>query len=237
MVLFIRLGFILLVFILASGLSIEMSSSAKKLLRQLVKTRVADLSSSSATLQSEEILKQLRSLEEVQSCRMPSIFLSMAGEVDTMPIVDFLLQTKGVIALPKVTGPKPHEMIMLPAYGRDEIATFVKTKWGIPEPPLKDNYTFEQCREIDLVFVPGVGFDKTCARVGHGRGYYGNHIYTFCEAYILFKTTIVDSFIDRLTRLRLEAGLAPPICIGLALSEQIVEDIPMDENDRYGYQE
>lgn len=58
--------------------------------------------------------------------------------------------------------------------------------------------------EIDLVIVPGLGFDSQCRRLGRGRGYY-------------------DRFLKRLRP-------CVPL-IGLAFDEQIVEEVPTEQHD------
>ncbi len=56
--------------------------------------------------------------------------------------------------------------------------------------------------ELDLIIVPGVGFDKHGHRIGHGKGYYDN----------LLKNS------EKLT-------------IGLAFEFQIIENIPIEKHD------
>ena len=79
--------------------------------------------------------------------------------------------------------------------------------------------------EFDLLLVPGVAFDARCNRLGHGKGYY-------------------DSFIQQ-TRARVGrgagsnsnnggggGGVTSPIIVGLALSPQVVEMVPVGEQDQ-----
>ena len=71
--------------------------------------------------------------------------------------------------------------------------------FGILEPEPVDEVSLG---EVDLILVPGVTFDLTGHRIGHGHGYY-----------------------DKL----LEKAKAPKI--GLAFECQIVEKIPHEEHD------
>lgn len=61
---------------------------------------------------------------------------------------------------------------------------------------------------LDLVVVPGVAFTAEGYRLGHGRGYYDQY----------------------LTKLR-KAQTKPVVTIGMAFTEQIVEDLPVDNHD------
>jgi len=63
---------------------------------------------------------------------------------------------------------------------------------------------------LDVIFMPGVAFDRAFARLGHGKGYY-------------------DRFINAYTSERAHR----PLLVALALREQIVPtgQIPMSEHD------
>ncbi|MFB5599276.1 MAG: 5-formyltetrahydrofolate cyclo-ligase [Nitrososphaeraceae archaeon] len=57
---------------------------------------------------------------------------------------------------------------------------------------------------IDLLITPGVAFDKHCNRIGYGKGYYDRYICTN----------------------------NPTNKIGLAFEKQLVDHIPINENDK-----
>ena len=67
--------------------------------------------------------------------------------------------------------------------------------------------------EVDCVIVPCVALDGQCRRLGHGGGYY-------------------DSFLARTAAKRAELGLPPPVTVGLALRDQVVESVPVGPLDR-----
>ena len=66
---------------------------------------------------------------------------------------------------------------------------------------------------LDLILVPGVAFDRSGNRCGRGRGFY-------------------DRFLAKLQQ-KTESGTIPrmPTLAGLCLQEQLVEQVPTDEND------
>ncbi|MEM2608742.1 MAG: 5-formyltetrahydrofolate cyclo-ligase [Thermoproteota archaeon] len=74
--------------------------------------------------------------------------------------------------------------------------------FGVMEPK-PNNANVVDLNEIDLLIVPGRAFDKKCNRLGRGMGYF-------------------DRFLKRQIRGKV---------IGLAFSEQVFENIPIDEND------
>jgi 5-formyltetrahydrofolate cyclo-ligase len=61
---------------------------------------------------------------------------------------------------------------------------------------------------LDLVLVPGLAFTVNGHRLGRGKGYY-------------------DTFLNRCRATQ----AAPPFTVGLAFSQQMVADVPIDEND------
>lgn len=70
-------------------------------------------------------------------------------------------------------------------------------------------------QNIDLLVVPGVAFDVSCNRLGHGKGYY-------------------DSFIRRNQTVQArdtrQSGKST-FLIGVALNEQLIEEVPHDDRD------
>lgn len=74
--------------------------------------------------------------------------------------------------------------------------------YGILE-PRKHNIEEISIDKINLIIVPGVGFDEQCRRIGHGKGYYDNLLRNSKNAQH----------------------------IGLAFEFQIVEKIPIEKHD------
>ena len=73
------------------------------------------------------------------------------------------------------------------------IADFPKSKWGIPEPPKEFSDKAVDATHlslVDCVILPGVAFDSQCARVGHGKGYYGEFLSITSSKSVLCKHLI-----------------------------------------------
>lgn len=80
-------------------------------------------------------------------------------------------------------------MIMCEMGSLDEVHAMPKNKWGIPEPPAEGREDGVYCGLIDLVLVPGVAFDSSTNRLGHGKGYYGTletHTIPVLHIYLAF---------------------------------------------------
>ncbi|GAB5572094.1 5-formyltetrahydrofolate cyclo-ligase isoform X1 [Prionailurus iriomotensis] len=66
----------------------------------------------------------------------------------------------------------------------------------------------KECGGLDLIFVPGLGFDKHGNRLGRGKGYY-------------------DSYLTRC----LQQQDSKPYTVALAFREQMCLRVPVDEHD------
>ena len=152
--------------------------AVKASIRQEMKSRLLNVVKESVTSQSERVLGQLLSLPSVVESRTVCIYLSMQGEIDTYPIISKCLELGKVVYIPKVVGKQAEDMRMFHLQTFDQIGTFPKNKWGIPEPSISVINLEEETylESIDVVFVPGVVFDSRCGRVGHGKGYYGRFL-------------------------------------------------------------
>lgn len=90
-------------------------------------------------------------------------YLSHGGELDPEPTIERLIELGWQVVLP-VCGDDA-SMVFCPwAPG----APLEPNRYGIGEPTTEP---VDESR-IDVVLVPGVGFDRTGARIGHGVGYY-----------------------------------------------------------------
>jgi len=89
-------------------------------------------------------------------------------------------------------------------------------KFRIPEPPLQPpRQSVLEYGKLDLVLCPGVAFDVRGGLLGHGKGYYDRFIRDVRQRFRAHPTQVLQR--------------AAPVCIGLALREQILEQIPMDD--------
>lgn len=94
-------------------------------------------------------------------------------EVDTQLIIEHLKKINKKIVVPKVKDGSHLEHILL-----EEETVLKKNPWGIPEPQLGRAIPSKQ---IDLVFIPLLAFDKKGHRVGYGKGYYDRFLKTCRE--------------------------------------------------------
>ena len=146
---------------------------------------------------SKEINERLLGLKEYKEAETVLFYISYNGEVFTHEMIKEALKEKNVVVPISNKEDNTLRLSVLKSWGDLEIGSY-----GILEPK-EECIKESSIDDIDLVIVPGVGFDNKGNRLGHGKGYY-----------------------DRL----LKQLINKPV-IGLAFEFQIVEKIPSEKHD------
>jgi 5-formyltetrahydrofolate cyclo-ligase len=171
---------------------------AKRSLRKALKmSSPADAGALSDTL----VIERIENLPSFSSARTLALYHALPGEVPTLGLLHRWSGSKR-LALPVVTG--DGEMVFREYTREDDLATGA---FGIAEPASGREIPPE---EIDLAIVPGLAFDASGHRLGHGKGFY-------------------DRFLSRPDAAHIhKVGLCPP---GALVSEVPSEphDVKMDE--------
>ncbi|MCS7216036.1 MAG: 5-formyltetrahydrofolate cyclo-ligase [Thermodesulfovibrio sp.] len=90
------------------------------------------------------------------------IYVSKGDEVDTHKFINYLLKKGVEVYVPKVKG-SFIEVVRLRSFKDLKVGAF-----GVLEPKGR----ICDIKEFDIIFVPGVAFDKYGARLGRGKGYF-----------------------------------------------------------------
>ncbi len=113
---------------------------------------------------------------DFSSFRVVHLFLSIDSnnEVDTRPIIDRLRSDHPpvTIAVPRVNGDDLETVLF------DRSTTLKPSNWNVPEPT---DDRFVDPKQIDLVIVPLLAFDRRGYRVGYGKGFYDRFLKTCRE--------------------------------------------------------
>jgi len=136
-------------------------------------------------------------------------YASFRSELDTRPLIGKAWEQHMEVFLPRVHVPSG----LMSVHRVDSWNELTPGAYGIPE-PLDATATAEPEAPgpvPDVIFVPGLAFDRRGGRLGYGRGYY-----------------------DRL-RAAWEPALAglkkAPVWAGVAYGIQLLEEVPMEEHD------
>ncbi len=99
------------------------------------------------------------------------ITLSINREVETREVIKEAWKLKKIVAVPK-TDPESHKLTF---YRLESFEQLEKGHFGIMEPK-SDALEIVDHDEIDLMFVPGLVFDRDGYRIGYGGGYYDRYL-------------------------------------------------------------
>ena len=170
-----------------------MKGSFRKKLMEVRKS----LSKNDIATNSHKIKKQLFSLKEFERGKTILFYVSYDNEVYTHEMIkESMTQGKNVIV--PVTDKENRKLILSKLENWDDLEP---GSYGILE-PVEDKIKEVSLEEIDLIIVPGLGFDEQGNRIGHGGGYY-------------------DDLLSKSKALH----------IGLAFESQIVKEIPTEKHD------
>jgi 5-formyltetrahydrofolate cyclo-ligase len=122
----------------------------------------------------------------------------LANEVETLPLLKECLRQAKRLAVPYLDSKKNQ----IWAIETRSLKDLRPGAYGVLEPHFDKNQRVPAC-ELDLVIVPGLGFDRTGGRLGRGKGHFDRFLQDVVKAYK----------------------------IGLAFKCQLLKEIPCDEND------
>ena len=113
------------------------------------------------------IKQRLLALPEFLSARSVLFYASFRSEVETSGIIRESLSMGKKAILPKVDK-RRHKLLLYEIKNPDEL---VSGFMGIPE-PFQSEKREALLEDIDLVIIPGAGYDYAGNRLGYGGGYY-----------------------------------------------------------------
>lgn len=120
-----------------------------------------------AKRESAAICKFLERESGFQKARSILFYMPHRGEVDVRKGMEKAWQQKKQVVLPRSV-PRTRTLEL---YSITSFSDLIEGTYGILEPdPTKGQHVDAQ--EIDLVVVPGIGFDREGYRLGYGGGYY-----------------------------------------------------------------
>lgn len=140
-----------------------------------------------------------------QKCQHFAFYAPCHNEFDTQPLIDMIWRAKKNCYLPVLASDKTKTLAFY-SYAQND--ALIANQYGIPEPTTQDKSPFP-LEKLEVVFVPVVGFDLKCHRLGTGGGYYDRSF-----AFLLSQTKPRS-----------------PCLIGLAYLCQAVDLLPVDTWD------
>ena len=176
-----------------------------KIRKDLLKQRDA-ITPEQKILKESAIEERLFCLDAFKQATSILLYVSFRSEVDTRRYLDDVIKLNKKLVLPAVDS--KHRKLNL--YEVRDISELEPGYMGILEPRAIDGMSVT-LKDIDLVIIPGTGFDRNGNRLGYGSGYYDKLL-----SYESKQLSGVDKHITT---------------IALAFEEQVGDDIPAEPHD------
>lgn len=171
--------------------------SIKSKIRKLMLEQRSLLSQSELYSKSSIIIDKLICLDVYINAKVIMCYVDFKNEVMTKDFLRQSLSLGKIVAVPCVVD--DNNMLAVQIFDMDK--DLQSGKFGIPEPIYPKAIS---SKEIDLIIIPGVAFDKNKNRIGYGKGYYDRYLQNI-------KSDCVK--------------------VGIAFEEQICNNIPVEDCD------
>lgn len=139
---------------------------SKALWRQRLKQRLGAVRPEDRVLGSQAIATRVVQLPRVAEARVLMAFLSLPLELDTSPLLQRLLALGKLVAVPRMSW---SDRSLTPVRLESLDQPMARVRGGVREPVDADPL---DARQLDVVLVPGLGFDRSGHRLGWGAGFY-----------------------------------------------------------------
>ncbi len=170
----------------------------KTLIRKFLLERRGQINQDQKDSMDEKIFKNFTKSLFYKNAETIFIFVSFGSEVDTKRIIEKALEDGKIICVPKIKSKK----IGMEIFKINSLDDLKEGYFGILEPV--DESEKMSGEDLDLIIVPGVGFDRNGYRLGYGGGFY-------------------DRFFQDLTK------KIPKIALGYDI--QVVDELIVEEHD------
>jgi 5-formyltetrahydrofolate cyclo-ligase len=167
-----------------------------KVRKELIVLR-RNLSKDEVFEKSNKIKSRLFKMKEFKESLTILFYVSYDNEVYTHEMIKDCIKNKKNVVVP-VTDKKNKKLILSKLENWDDLSLGA---YNILKPK-KEKIKEISIDDLDLIIVPGVGFDESGHRIGHGKGYYDN----------LLKNSVSQ-------------------ILGLAFEFQIIKYIPIEKHD------
>ncbi len=143
-----------------------MNTETKQELRAKIKNERRSMPKKDKEASDKAIADNLIKSGLLNKSELVLIYLSTEIEVDTKKILEYCMENKINIAVPRCVGKRKMNF-----YFYNNSTKFEKSNFGIYEPVADDSNMVRNFKN-SLCIVPGLSFDKNGYRLGYGGGFY-----------------------------------------------------------------
>ncbi|MFK5985758.1 MAG: 5-formyltetrahydrofolate cyclo-ligase [Pseudomonadota bacterium] len=189
----------------------------RKTLRSSLRSKRLNLSPLQQQLNATKLAHRLINLKQLKNAKKIAVYLSMDGEINLEYLIKLLWKANKLCYLPVLDKKLAGHLIFLP-YTKNQ--KLVKNRFKILEPVYNYRNSIA-AKQLDIILMPLVGFDKQVNRLGMGGGFYDRSLAFFHNA--LPAKNSLNEVSNR--------SIFKPMLIGVAHSIQEVNQIPIEPWD------
>lgn len=141
----------------------------------------------------EAVRSALFSLPAWRDAPLVCGYMSVRGELNTLPILSQAVAEGKIVALPVIVSGAKEGRMLFRALPDGDLLRLAPARFGIPEPDESCPTLTLQDFSHALILVPALAFDGRGYRLGYGGGYYDRFLSSLAEAEIPV-TTVVLTF-------------------------------------------
>lgn len=149
---------------------------------------------------SADICTRLIAQADYQAASTVMWYIGCKSEVRTLPAIRRELGSRKRIVIPYCTQDERGQR-KLGLWHLKDFSELAPGTWNIPEPPKSrwgEAGTEVPPCELDLIIVPGVAFDRSGGRLGHGAGYYDRLLAQVRKETVLYGVCFESQLFDRI---------------------------------------
>lgn len=184
--------------------SVDSASLHRDQLRKFLRAKRNALNSKQQAEAAIHLLRLILKLPQFLKAKRVALYLASDGEMDLTPLAHQSWAMGKEVYLPVIHNLKARELWFV-RYEPD--TQLIPNKYKILEPNPRTNQKLA-AHLLDMVFMPLVGFDEQCHRLGMGGGFY-----------------------DRCFAFKQKSPKSKPLLIGVAHECQKLEAIPQEDWD------
>lgn len=141
----------------------------KRLMREIVKKEVRQLSDSYCKEADRAILENIRALPQYRQARTVFCYVGTETEINTAPLLEDILESGKTLGVPKCISKG-----IMRVYRIESLKELKPGAYGIPEP--EEGGEVIEPERIDLAIIPCLCCDKKGHRLGYGGGFYDRYL-------------------------------------------------------------
>jgi len=145
-----------------------MNSQAHSSLRQSLRKARRQLSPVQQDHAAMQLYHHISGQRFFRKAKRIAFYLASDGEIDPSLLLGAALARGQHCYLPLIHPFRPDRMLLLRYRQGDPL---LRHRWGMWQPALRRSALLH-ARALDIAFVPLVGFDSACNRLGMGKGFY-----------------------------------------------------------------